>query len=388
MRRIIIIGAGLGGLALAQGLKRRGFDVALYERDSHPNARPQGYRIQLDEPGLTGLRECLPPDLFELAIATAAAPPPRVTVRNRRLDVLSDPAAANQSRATDISRPHAFDRSTLRQILLSGLDDNVHFGAHLVDYADAGGAVTAGFADGRVAIGDVLVGADGVGSAVRRSLLPDAVVEDAGLRLIYGKIPLDDATAAQVPAWIFENIFNVVVGGPGHPHIGIGPLQLARRPDQAGLPAVDDYLAFMVGAPADHPAVPAADHFRHLDHHALRDVAGRLIDGTWDPALRRMLDLWRAETVIPLTISTAAPVSPWAPGRVTLIGDAVHAMSPVLAMGANTAIRDARELALALGAAPDDPVEALCAYQDRMLGYALPLVAASRSIGRTRVGQR
>ncbi|MGU3649827.1 NAD(P)-binding protein [Mycolicibacterium sp. A43C] len=76
MRKIIIIGAGLAGLDLAHGLTAKGFDAQVYERDAYPGARPQGYRIQLDAPSLDGLQQCLPTDLYGMALATAGSPPP------------------------------------------------------------------------------------------------------------------------------------------------------------------------------------------------------------------------------------------------------------------------------------------------------------------------
>jgi 2-polyprenyl-6-methoxyphenol hydroxylase-like FAD-dependent oxidoreductase len=243
-----------------------------------------------------------------------------------------------------------------------------------------------------------LVGADGVGSTVRTLLLPNAEVEDAGLRLIYGKVPLNTDVSDVLPTWVFESIFTVVTAGPGQPHIGMGPVQFGRRPDLAGpatnppvdLSAVGDYLAFMIGAPVDHPAMPAIAEFRQLDHQGLRDVAERLIDDNWHPDIHQLLAMWETESLLPLRISTAVPVPAWEPSRVTLIGDAIHAMSPVLAMGANTAIRDASELTRALSdaAASHAPLtEAVLGYQNRMADYAFPLVSNSRKTGRTRVGQ-
>lgn len=137
--------------------------------------------------------------------------------------------------------------------------------------------------------------------------------------------------------------------------------------------AVDDYLAFMIGTPADHPAMPPVATLRQLDPQSLREVAEQLIDENWHPEIHRLLAFWETESLLPLRISTAAPVSSWEPSRVTLIGDAIHAMSPVLAMGANTAIRDASELTRALtdAVATDMPlVEAISGYQVRMADYA------------------
>ena len=398
--RVVIVGAGVGGLALAHGLRSQGMDVTVYERDVHPAARPQGYRIQLDEPGLTGLEYCLPAPLFQLCLATAGAPPARVSVRNRHLDVLADKAALSGSRMGDAPGPRPFNRPTLRQIMLSGLRDHVYYGARLVAcQREADGTVTARFADGRTVSADLLVGADGVNSAVRRILLPDARVEDAGLRLVYGKIPLAGSVRASVPHWVFDSIFTVVTGGPGHPHLGLGPVEFSNRPDQSGLAhtppvtlsPVGDYVACMVGAPADHPAMPPFEELRGLAPAGLRDVALEVLGGDWHEDVHRLLGLWDTDSLFPLRISTAGPVPTWESGPVTLIGDAIHAMSPVLAMGANTALRDAGELTRALShaAGTGEPVrDAVRAYEDRMTDYAFSIVADSRRTGRHRVGQR
>jgi 2-polyprenyl-6-methoxyphenol hydroxylase-like FAD-dependent oxidoreductase len=397
---VIVVGGGLGGLALAHGLRGQGIDVAVHERDAHPHARPQGYRIQLDEPGLTGLERCLPAPLFQLCLATAAAPPARVAVRNRHLDVLADKAAASRSGAYGTPGPLAFNRPTLRQIMLSGLGEQVHFGAQLTTYRHcADGRVTACFTDGSTATADLLIGADGVNSAVRRALLPDARVQDAGLRLVYGRIPLDPSTRSRIPDWVFEGIFTVVTGGPGHPHLGLGPVQLRNRPEQVGLAGThpvalapaDDYIACMIGAPADHPAMPAFEELRTLDPAALRDLALRVLGTDWHQDIHRLLKFWRTDSLFPLRISTAASVPAWESGPVTLIGDAIHAMSPVLAMGANTAIRDAGELTRALSDATGTGATILQAvrnYESRMREYAFPIVAASRQVGQQRVGQK
>ncbi|MFJ9084145.1 FAD-dependent oxidoreductase [Streptomyces sp. NPDC102384] len=393
-------GQHLTGLALAHGLRNQGLDVAVYERDAHPGARPQGYRIQLDEPGLTGLEHCVSPSLFRLCLATAGSPPARISVRNRHLDALADKAALRGSPAGDGQGPLAFNRPTLRQVMLAGLRDHVHYGARLTAYRhEADGTVTAHFADGRTASADLLVGADGVNSTVRRALLPEARIEDAGLRLIYGKIPLTGSARADVPPWVFDSIFTVVTGGPGHPHVGLGPVEFNARPEQAGpahvppvaLSPVDDYVACMVGAPSDHPAVPPFEVLRALTPAQLRDVTRDVLVGEWHEDVHHLLDLWDTHSLFALRISTAVPVPAWESRPVTLIGDAIHAMSPVLAMGANTALRDAGELTHAIAGAVgrgERLVDAVRAYENRMTDYAFSIVTDSRRTGQQRVGQR
>ncbi|WP_327145998.1 FAD-dependent oxidoreductase [Nocardia sp. NBC_01327] len=374
--RVNIVGAGMSGLALAHGLHRLGIEVAVFERDPFPGARAQGYRIQLDAPGLDGLRRCLPPELYESCLATAASPPPRVTVLDQHLKVLADRAVSERARSGMITSL-AFDRATLRQLLLAGLPADVHYGAQFATYDQLpDGRIAAHFADGRIVAGDLLVGADGVNSAVRRKLLPEAEIEDAGLRLIYGKIPLPDPAAHAVPDWVFESIFTVVKGAGGT-HMGVGPVR--------------NYVACLVGATTDHPCMPSFAEMRRLDGPNLRDLAHRIIGTGHHPDIDRILGSWDTATLIPLRISTSGAVRQWDCHGVTLVGDAVHAMSPVLAMGANTALRDAGELTLAISAALESgtsPHDAVRRYETGMLEYSSALVAASRRTGQERVGQR
>src|SRR5579863_5154982 len=67
---VIVIGGGIGGLTLAQGLKKSGVNVAVYERDRTRADRVQGYRVHINPAGSVALHECLPPDLFDAFIRT------------------------------------------------------------------------------------------------------------------------------------------------------------------------------------------------------------------------------------------------------------------------------------------------------------------------------
>ena len=67
---VMVIGGGIGGLCLAQGLKKAGVKVAVYERDEAPTSRRQGFRVHIDPQGSTALHECLPHDLWTIFEAT------------------------------------------------------------------------------------------------------------------------------------------------------------------------------------------------------------------------------------------------------------------------------------------------------------------------------
>src|SRR2546429_8210628 len=135
--RVLVIGAGLGGLCLAQGLRKAGVDVAVYERDAGLSVRTQGHRIHIDSRGEQALRECLPPSLYDLFLATRGQPSKGITifsiVDNRLEERVTQPFSEGGSDEF-ITIGSAVDRLTLRQILLAGLEDIVHFNKAFARY--------------------------------------------------------------------------------------------------------------------------------------------------------------------------------------------------------------------------------------------------------------
>src|SRR3989442_386736 len=184
--RVLVIGGGLGGLCLAQGLRKAGVDAAVYERDAGLSTRTQGHRIHIDSRGEQALRECLPPSLYDLFLATRGQPSKGITifsiVDNRLEERVTQPFPEGGSDEF-ITIGSAVDRLTLRQILLAGLDDIVHFNKAFVRYEQQEDSrVCAYFADGTRASGDVLIAADGVGSRIREQFFPHAEAIDTDLR--------------------------------------------------------------------------------------------------------------------------------------------------------------------------------------------------------------
>nr|WP_255481956.1 FAD-dependent monooxygenase [Amycolatopsis sp. SID8362] len=98
-----------------------------------------------------------------------------------------------------------------------------------------------------------------------------------------------------------------------------------------------------------------------------------------------MVEHWDVPATFPQPIRTSVPIEPWAPSRVTLVGDAIHAMSPAAGAGANTALRDGAALASALAGAP--LLEAVAAYEAAMVDYGFAAVRESAENGRRYLGQ-
>lgn len=392
---VLVAGGGLGGLALAQGLRRSGISVAVYEKDATPAFRNQGYRIRINTAGIKALKAVLTPQAYEVFAATAGMPGPRMDTLDHQLNLLH---AHNLPEASDLpGGGHlAVNRMTLRQILLSGLGNAVHFAAQFTHYTtDASGSVTAHFADGSTASGDVLVGADGVNSAARRQCLPQARVMDAGLRLMYGKVPfVGQDVRALVPSELLR-LWTTIVG-PGRRFIGLAPVQYretmrqatARLAPSIELTADSDYLTCVFGARQEQ--LPCSDEeLFAMSGTALQALTLSLLEG-WHPLVREIVSRQNPTTIFPVTVRSSVPIAAWqATENVTLLGDAVHVMSPAIGVGANTALRDARVLTGRLAeAAEGRPLkEALSAYQDEMIGYGFDAVRESAERGHDLVGQ-
>jgi 2-polyprenyl-6-methoxyphenol hydroxylase-like FAD-dependent oxidoreductase len=380
--RVVVIGAGLGGLCLAEGLHRAGLEVSVHERDASPAARRQGYRIHIGGVGATALAQCLPPESYRLFLGTAGRSGSQVTVASKRLRPLKviggAPAAPGGPAPGAVSV--AVNRLTLREIMLADLGDVVRFGAEFTGYVPEGAGVRVHFADGSSVFADVLVGADGVGSRVRAALLPAAAVRDTGARVIYGKVRLDAATHPLLPAPVHRG-FMAVAGFPRPVGLALGLVEFAEPVAEAGarlgtvLTPVEDYLMCAVTAPAK--AFPVPDEvMAGLDGEQLREVALRMTR-RWHPDLRQLLARCDAAENFWLPIRVSEPVAGWPAGPVTVLGDAIHAMSPAGGSGANTALRDAALLSSRLSSPRADLTQAVGGYEKAMLDYGFAAVRAS-----------
>ncbi|MFI7125689.1 FAD-dependent oxidoreductase [Nonomuraea sp. NPDC050153] len=397
-RNIAIIGGGIGGLCLAQGLRRAGLDVTVYERDRTPADRLQGYRVHIDPNGARALHDCLPAPLWQAFLDTTGRHSGQdfgfLTEQLRQLALIEAPEAADPA-----DDHHSASRITLRQVLLSGLDDVVRFGKTYERYERLPeGRVKLFFADGTSATADIVVAADGGNSRVRKQYLPHAERVDTGITTVAGKFPITGETRKLVARRLLDGPNSVIppsgMGfftaphdlGDGVAHGGFG----VTEQEGALMDNSSSYVLWAFGASGAH--FPA--DISEMSGEQLKTTVARSIE-SWHPDLRRVVGMSDPDTVTLLPIRTSIPIDAWPATNITLLGDAIHSMTPMRGIGANTALRDARLLCAALTGAltgGGDPIEAIAGYEARMREYGFAAVrdslrAAEQFVGGGRVGR-
>ncbi|WP_406046943.1 FAD-dependent oxidoreductase [Kribbella sp. NBC_00889] len=390
--KVLVIGGGTGGLALAHGLQRAGIGVTVFERDALRTDGLHGYRVGIDPDGSRALHALLPADLYDTFVATKARDPKYFNMLTEDLkEVLSFDLPESTG---PVESEKSISRMTLRQVLLTGLDDVVEFGKEFTRFEQHGDQVTAYFADGAQATGDLLVAADGSGSRVRRQYLPQAKTEETGIIAIAGKLPITAESAKLVPPKVFEGIS--MVNAPhglacilhvmefqwdrdGNVKSGIGgnTEELIRRWPGLQFDNTRDYINWGLSATRD--TMPG--NILELRGQELIDVALQLTPD-WHPNLRRLFELADPGTCFPVNIWTSVPLEPWQTTNVTLLGDAIHTMTPGRGVGANTALRDAVNLCRQLIEVRDgrqELIPAVRAYEAKMIAYGFDAVLKSRA---------
>src|SRR3954451_20262740 len=292
----------MGGLVLAQALARAGDEVSVHDRDAAA-AATGGYRLHLDARACAALRRPLAPELFEAIRASAADPRTfrQFAFTDHRLRVL----------AVDERDPGAerllIGRVPLRTLLCRGIEDRVHFGTTFTGFEvrpDQRVAVHVG--DGSTTVADLLVGADGAGSVVARTLAGRPTSTRLGVSGIAGRTPIDDGNRGLVPTLLRRG--PALVFGPG----GIGLFLPLHDPGPAVPAAEIEAPALVWGVLADDRRYPAD----------LRSVAaGELVPTVlamlerWAPDVRELVRQAETVSVASYSFRAADPSSDLTPWR-------------------------------------------------------------------------
>lgn len=375
---ILIIGAGLGGLALAQGLVKAGFNVTVFERDQSPSSRDQGYRISMRQLGMAALSALLPPEkMNRLSIAKVADVGDGFTFANEKMQpILKIPSGQDVA--------VQFLRSELRKILQEGI--NIEWSKRLVMFEDKDDHVIAHFEDGSHATGDFLVGCDG-GASTIRELIPSVYKDGVGSipKVVNVNSTVFTGQIDRSPEWEMLLPLNqagmVRFLGPGSNYMGVC---FSERTDRS--PTVFWGLTEEIEA----PSAPLFQFDQGLEcRKKILDHCKKLMrNEPWHETLKRLVYDTPPEGILApwLLRTTQFPAEPnqfpMVPsGRVTLVGDSAHAMPPGQGLGGSNVLEDARLLSdfITSSQKPIDWPKLTEEYEKQMVTRARKVVQESNS---------
>jgi FAD-dependent urate hydroxylase len=354
-RRALIVGGGIGGPVAAMALERAGIEATVYEAADAPSDYA-GLFLNTATNGLDVLRTL---DV-DVAAAADGFPIPDMVMwsgAGKRLG-----AVANGIRLPDGTVSVALRRGLLQRVLREETERRgvkVELGKRLATYQVGGdGEVVARFTDGTEAEGSLLIGADGIHSATRRTMDPAA------------------------PQPTYTGLLSI--GGYSH-HTGVPPtpgtqhLVFGRR-------AFFGYLVRSSGETWWFANLPRPDEpsRAELAGTSTEEWKRRLL-GLFAGDLDRISEIVRAThgEIGAYTVHDLATIPTWHRGPVALLGDAAHATSPNAGQGASLAMEDALVLAKCLRHRPDTG-QALAAYERLRRERAEKVVAYSHRIGRSK----
>jgi 2-polyprenyl-6-methoxyphenol hydroxylase-like FAD-dependent oxidoreductase len=347
--RVVVVGAGVAGLTSAIALRQRGIEVTVLERAVAAHEIQVGGCIHVWHNGMCGLQRIGVGERL-LGLAGEAAVVDRAEFRTVRGALMYGWSVSDNERRVG-APTFGVRRADLHGVLLDAAGDGlVRFGESCVGFQEDGDGVSVRLASGGEERGDVLIGADGLRS-VLRAQLPGATEPRYAGYVSWQAIGRVEEKLVPV------GLFRVIWGrGARFLYYRIGPEEV--------------YWEGTFGAPAG--GQEAKDQRKQA-------VLERF-DGWPDPVQAIV------QASEPTAISRAdmydRPVSKhWGAGRVTLIGDAAHAMTNALGQGANQAIEDAVVLARCLGEEAD-PVGALRSYELERIPRASKFASLSWSMAR------
>ncbi|MFJ9351090.1 FAD-dependent monooxygenase [Streptomyces sp. NPDC101237] len=302
--KVLVIGAGLGGLALAQGLNRDGVRVRVFERRSDRTVGLQGYGLHLNEAGCAALRECLPPENWAMIDQAAGFAGSTSGFYDDQLRRLTRVGNGHRGSRRSVSR------LGLREMLLHGLPEQcVAWGKEFTHYEQLpGGRIRAHFADGSSEDGDLLVGADASDSRVRSQYLPDIQRQDIGVLTIAGRTALTEAATSQLPPEILDGTPNSIVpAGPGWMFVCAWRTGTHLTAADTAAAAAGTDGSYVVWAYIDgRPHLPA--DVEQYTPKALRELVLSRITA-WSPALTTLVRRCEIGSVAPVALRSMPPLT-------------------------------------------------------------------------------
>ena len=332
--RILIAGAGIGGLTAASCLLRHGWDVEVFEQA--PALSEIGAGIQMSANAMQVLTSL---DLLETILQSGVQPKAYVFRLHDTGEVIQTFALSADHRRMHGAPYVQLHRADLHDILLAKArslkPDLLHLGHRVVSFTEGEGGVEMTFANGATARGDVLLGADGIKSVVRaqsQGRVPPVYTGDAVWRIA---VPTD-----RLPPGLFDQVMSVFMGPGGHAvcyYVRSGTLL--------------NFVGTVEAEPSEESWTFKVPWQRLKTHY----------EG-WHPSIQAVIDAADRDQCYQWSLYIRPVVRGWSSARTTILGDAAHPTLPYLAQGAAMAIEDGAVLARCLDQAPTIP-EALDLYE-------------------------
>jgi len=343
-KRILIAGAGIGGLTAAACLIRAGHDVQIFEQA--PQLTEVGAGIQMSANAMHVLNHL---GLGEAISAMAVRPEAYVFRLHDTGEVISQFALAGEHLKLHRAPYNQLHRADFQQLLASQVHERIRLNSRVTGFEETPAEVRVRLASGETVRGDLLIGADGVKSAVRAQIAGAAqpvYTGDAAWRLT---IP-----TAKLPRDFMPPVMSVWMG-PGA-HVVCYYLRAGALLNFVGLVETDEVSEESWTARFPWEKLKA-------------DFAG------WHRDIQTIVDLADRDECFRWSLFYRPPISDWSTRRATLLGDSVHATLPYLAQGAAMAIEDGAVLTRALDMA--DVPEALQIYQRNRVERTTKIVEGS-----------
>lgn len=342
MSRALIIGGGIGGLCTAIALRQAGIDVTIFEKVSAMHGVGAGLTLWAN--AVRALQKLGLSDMLQ----AIGSPCTRATIYSWQGEILSETPVDQMLKKFKVASI-GVHRADLQASLLNTLGEGVvQLDSQCTGFTQNETGVCAHFADGKEVRGDVLIGADGIHSVIRAQLFGQAKPRYAGYTAWRG-----------VTSFHFERQGEVFETWGRGQRFGCVPLSQGRV-----------YWFAVRNAPPGQGDGPTGRKSEVFD----------LFRG-WHEPIEALIKATDESAILHNDIYDRKPLQHWSEGRITLLGDAAHAMTPNMGQGACQAIEDAVVLAACLRNA-SDIAAALRTYEQERIKRTTAIVKQSQTLGR------